>query len=84
MLSCKEIAHMLASEEDLSLMKRTEVRMHLLMCKHCSNYNKQLIFLKNGIRKLFKQKTAVDDEKIKNLENEVVKKIPTPADKIKK
>ncbi len=49
--------------------------MHLLMCKHCSNYNKQLLFLKNGMKNLFKKKTSVDNEKIKKLENEILKKM---------
>lgn len=76
MLSCKEIARILASsEEDLSIMRKTELRMHLLMCKHCANYNKQLKLLKNGMHKLFRHKTSVDNEKIKNLENEVLKKV---------
>lgn len=75
MLSCKEIAHILASEEDLSIMRRTELRMHLLMCKHCSNYNKQLRFLKSGMKKLFKQKTNIDSEKVKKLEEEIIKKV---------
>lgn len=75
MLSCKEIAHILASEEDLSIVRRTELRMHLLMCKHCSNYSKHLKFLKSGMKKLFKQKTHLDNEKVKNLEDEILKKV---------
>jgi len=59
----------------LSIMRRTELRMHLLMCKHCSNYNKQLKFLKSGMKKLFKQKTNIDSEKVKKLEEEIIKKV---------
>ncbi len=75
MLSCKEIAHILCSDEELSIMRKTELRMHLLMCKHCSNYNKQLIFLKKGMKTLFKKRTEYDPDKVSKLEKEVLSKI---------
>lgn len=75
MLSCKEISQILASDEDLSIMRRTELRMHLLMCKHCSNYNKQLKFLKKGMQKLFQKRGSYDPEKVKKLENEILQKL---------
>jgi len=76
MLTCKEIAFILASKEEISLLKKTELRMHLLMCKHCSNYNKQLNFLEKGVKKLFKVKTDVDTSKLENLKKEIIAKIP--------
>lgn len=76
MLTCKEIAYILASKEEISLLKKTELRMHLLMCKHCSNYNKQLLFLEKGVKKLLKTKTDIDTSNLENLKKEIIEKIP--------
>ena len=81
MLTCKEIAFILASKEEISLLKKTELRMHLLMCKHCSNYNKQLIFLNKGMKKLFKEKTKYEPSKINQLEKDIIDKIPKNDEK---
>lgn len=75
MLSCKEIVKALNSEEQLSLTKRMEIRMHLLMCGNCSAYSKHLAFLKKGMRKLFKDMTQTEPEKVKRLEDEILKKV---------
>lgn len=74
MLSCREIAKILSSKEELSLIKRTELRMHLLMCKHCSNYNKQLNLMKESFQNLFKKKSTIEKEKVVKLENDIIKK----------
>ena len=70
MLPCKDIVRILSTEEDTSLMVTAEIKMHLLMCKHCSAYNKHLQMMKNGFRKLFSKLTTVE-----NLENQIIKKI---------
>lgn len=75
MISCKEIAHILSSEEDLSVMRKAELRMHLLMCKHCSNYNKQLKVLKTGMQTLFRKRSEYDPDKLTELENNILNNI---------
>ena len=44
MLTCKEVADLIASEALVStgLPKRALVRLHLLMCRHCRGYAAQL------------------------------------------
>ncbi len=44
MLSCQEVARLIASEElaDAGRSKRALVRIHLLMCRHCRRYAAQL------------------------------------------
>jgi hypothetical protein len=44
MLSCKEVTRIVASGEidEQSPFKRMQLRMHLLMCRHCRRYTAQL------------------------------------------
>jgi len=47
MFSCKEVTYMVSESLDrkLPLFQRMGVRMHLLMCKFCSRFRKQLLLL---------------------------------------
>ena len=58
MRTCHEIAHILASDPPLSPMARMELKMHLLMCRHCSAYAKQLRALGDAAKRLVGDKTA--------------------------
>lgn len=75
MLPCKDIVRILSSEEETSLMVTAEIKMHLLMCKHCSAYNKHLQYMKNGFKKLFSKLTRVEKSSVENLENQIIKKV---------
>lgn len=66
----------MSSHEDLSWMRRAELRMHLLMCKHCSRYATQLKMMKDGFSKLFAKITQVDRAEIQSLEKEIIQKLP--------
>lgn len=74
MLSCKEVARILSSDEELTFMVKSELKIHLLMCKHCSNYNKQMKHLVGGMKRLFSKRTDVDEGKIHELEKEIIEK----------
>ena len=52
MLSCKEVTRLISEslDRELSLGQRIGLRMHLLMCKFCSRYKKQLQFIRDAIR----------------------------------
>lgn len=52
MLSCREVTRLVSEslDRDLSLRQRISMKMHLLMCKLCSRYNKQLASLRQAIR----------------------------------
>lgn len=80
MLPCKDIVRILSSQDssadELSWMKRAELRMHLLMCKHCSRYASQLKMMKHGFKKLFSRITQVDQGNIKRLEDDIIEKLP--------
>lgn len=53
MLSCKEVSKLVSQAQDrsLTLGERLSVRMHLLMCRMCRRYQKQLAFLTQAGRR---------------------------------
>jgi predicted anti-sigma-YlaC factor YlaD len=53
-LTCKE-AHRLVSEgldRDLGIVERVRIRMHLTVCDACTNFNGQMILLRQAMHKL--------------------------------
>jgi len=54
MLSCKEVGELLSQGLDrkLSFRERLSLKMHLLICKTCSCYEKQLQFIARSARRL--------------------------------
>jgi hypothetical protein len=53
MISCKEVAKLLSSDQVSSLRwwKRAELRLHLAMCKHCSRFARQLQQLREAAKR---------------------------------
>ena len=52
MFNCKAVTRMVSESLDrkLPFYQRMGIRMHLLMCKLCSRYRRQLLFLRETIR----------------------------------
>ena len=75
MMSCKELVKNVNTDEPKSFFKRAETRLHLIMCKHCSNYVKQLELMKVAFKNLFHKIGQVEPMKIRDLENKIVEKI---------
>ena len=52
MHNCKEVTRMVSESMDrkLPLHQRMGIRVHLLMCKFCSRYRKQLLILREAMR----------------------------------
>lgn len=76
MLSCKEVVKTVSSEERTTWRRKLEVRLHLMMCRHCGKYAKQLELLKIGIQNLLSSKAkSADKSKIQNVENRVLEKL---------
>ena len=50
--SCKEAAALLLANEDrlISLSDRTRVRLHLLACKTCPKFERQLLTMRNAMK----------------------------------
>lgn len=53
MRSCKEISELLsaAQERPLGHLEQWSVRLHLFICKGCSNFRAQLAFLRVAVRR---------------------------------
>ena len=54
MLSCKDVTKLVSESMDRSLPpgKRTGVRLHLLICKFCARYERQLLLIRETARRL--------------------------------
>lgn len=52
MYSCSEVAKLIASDEHLSApaLRRVEIRLHLLVCKNCARYKRQLRAIAEALR----------------------------------
>jgi hypothetical protein len=50
MLSCKEVSHLVSESLDgkLPFWQGIQVRLHLLMCRFCTRFRKQTLFLRNA------------------------------------
>jgi hypothetical protein len=62
MLTCKEASRWLSQSLDQPLprLKRMELRLHVWLCCHCSNFEQQLKFLRRAVRQLDEQNSASD------------------------
>jgi hypothetical protein len=51
LLNCKEISHLVSQSMDtkLPLQKRLGIKFHLLICRYCDRYAKQLLIMRNTI-----------------------------------
>ena len=79
MLSCKEIVRILNEEEGVPFLKRAELRMHLLMCEHCSAYSKHIKFMKRAFKKLFAKLTQTEPEAIERIEKKALEQFKKSA-----
>lgn len=75
MLPCKDIVKILSSDEKVSFLRRAELRMHLMMCEHCSAYSRHLKSMRKGFKSLFARLTNVTPESVSQLEEHVIKTI---------
>ncbi len=74
MLSCKETARILASDalEDLAWGRRLALRVHLLMCRHCRRYARQLRAIGVAARSLWGEE-SMDSSTLERLERGILR-----------
>ena len=55
--TCKEVHQLVSQELDrkLSLVERTRMRLHLLVCHACTNFNGQMRLLRQAMRRIDKE-----------------------------
>jgi hypothetical protein len=77
MLTCKEVSHVLASEEPVSpgWRQRLSVKLHLLMCRHCRRYSRQIQAVGDAARQIFTDSTE-DQTSRERLRNSILDQIP--------
>ena len=57
MLKCKQVTEMASKSLDISIpwLQRFEIKLHLMMCKSCYQYAKQIKFIQKAISGIDKQ-----------------------------
>lgn len=57
LLSCKQVSQLVSQGLDrrLGWLERTRLRLHLLICDGCKNFNKQMQFLRKALARLAEQ-----------------------------
>ena len=57
LLSCKEVSQLVSQGLDgrLGLLERVRLRLHLAICDGCSNFKKQMLFLRKALSRLAQQ-----------------------------
>ncbi|GMQ79817.1 MAG: hypothetical protein BMS9Abin03_257 [Thermodesulfobacteriota bacterium] len=75
MFNCKKVTHLVSESLDrkLYLYQRMGMRIHLMMCKFCSRYQEQLLFLRKTAR-LYSESSKASELSIQ-LSSEVGKRI---------
>ncbi len=63
MLTCKEVTHLLSEGQDrkLTVAERVRLEMHLLMCSGCSNFGRQMDFLRSACRRYVDRRSRSHD-----------------------
>jgi hypothetical protein len=54
MMKCKQATQLMSQAQDRPLTRRERMalKLHLMICKGCNNYNKHLDFIRKAIRQL--------------------------------
>jgi Putative zinc-finger len=57
MLTCKEVSHLVSQglERRLGFGERVALRIHLAICDGCTNFSRQLAFLRKAVARLGEQ-----------------------------
>lgn len=75
MKSCKEITELIATDKTLSFKSKVELRLHLMICKHCHAYSEQLKIMNLQYKKVFKKISETNQKHLHQLENEVIDRL---------
>lgn len=75
MRSCREIVRLVGSGAPLTVGEQIEIRLHMMMCKHCSRYRKQLRIMRDSFMRLFKELTSPAEREQTELKEEIKRKI---------
>jgi hypothetical protein len=73
MLSCRDVTQRISGDDGASdgLWTRIQLRMHLLVCRHCRRYERQMRAITRAAHELSRQ-TAPASESIARLRNRIL------------
>jgi hypothetical protein len=75
MLSCQDVAFILSSGEDLTMTKKFKLKMHLLICQCCTDYESQLNIINHQAQKSIKlELTNEQKQQIEKSQEKVIEK----------
>lgn len=62
MFNCKEVSRRISEsmDHDISLYQRMLIRMHVLMCRYCARFRRQVLFLRALCRSRRLDESALD------------------------
>jgi len=81
MYSCREATRLMAEEASLNWLSSVKLKMRVMICPLCKNFQDQMIELKSQIKKNLKRDLSQDEkDKIKNMENKIIAKIKPSSD----
>ena len=77
MLSCRDVTQLISRSMDASLPvgKRIGVRVHLLICRFCARYEKQLLLIRETVRRLAAAEETGDSPTAEALSEEARERI---------
>jgi hypothetical protein len=76
MLKCKQVEEKIGSDgiRDAGFMGRLAVNLHLMMCRHCRNYAKQIRAIGDAARNVFTL-SSQDQNILDRLKNQITGKL---------
>jgi hypothetical protein len=72
MIDCKEAEKILASERALPFWRRLSLRVHLLLCRKCSVYERHVTDLQRGACSFLDQKSDCYAHRVEEIEKKVL------------
>jgi hypothetical protein len=75
MLKCREVERIVGSDHlsDAGFMERLAINLHLMMCRHCRAYARQIHAIGKAARDVFMRST-VDTDTLKQLKSRIIDK----------
>lgn len=81
MFTCREVTEICASDKKLSKGGKIKFKMHLLICRACSSYVKQIEILKSALKKRSDRIVQEEEEHIRKIEEMTIQKLKKGGEK---
>jgi hypothetical protein len=52
MLTCEQVAHIIAQKPNIPVFNKAKLHMHLFICQSCLNYKKQIVIIDSSLKKM--------------------------------